>query len=140
MASSLSLSSRTRPTSCGSARLPTSRAMRIMAPARCALRVQAFGKKDLVEKVAAETGLTQEVCAQVVAATLDAVKETVVSGEKVSILGFGSFQGKDRKARTGRNPKTGEELQIAATRAPTFTPAKAFKDALKQEFINNPPK
>lgn len=133
----LSLSARAAPTSYGSACLSKARPMRTLAPARAALRVQAFGKKDLVDKVVQETGLTQDVCAAVVAATLDAVKDTVVSGEKVSILGFGSFQAKDRKARTGRNPKTGEELQIPATRAPTFTPSKAFKDAVKEEFLKN---
>jgi nucleoid DNA-binding protein len=74
-----------------------------------------------------------------VVALIEEIKASVTEGEKVSVPGFGTFQGKDRAARNGRNPKTGEPLTIAATRAPTFTPAKSFKDEIKEQYLKENP-
>ncbi|MFP9216771.1 HU-related DNA-binding protein HupN, partial [Enterococcus faecalis] len=61
----------------------------------------------------------------------DTISEALKSGEKVSIPGFGTFEVRERAARKGRNPQTGEEIDIPATKAPAFKPAKALKDAVK---------
>ncbi|MEO0434773.1 MAG: HU family DNA-binding protein [Cyanobacteria bacterium J06656_5] len=68
----------------------------------------------------------------VVSATIDTVMETVSEGEKVTLIGFGSFEPRDRKARDGRNPKTGEVIKIPATTVPAFSAGKAFKERVKE--------
>ena len=67
-----------------------------------------------------------------VSATIDTVMETVSEGEKVTLIGFGSFEPRDRKARDGRNPKTGEVIKIPATTVPAFSAGKAFKERVKE--------
>ena len=70
-----------------------------------------MNKGELVAAIAEETDLTQKQVEQVVTALLDAVKEQVAKGEKITLTGFGTFQKRDRKGRTGRNPRTGEEIK-----------------------------
>eukprot|EP00959_Pyramimonas_sp_CCMP1952_P331881 6949511-Pyramimonas_sp.AAC.1 len=91
----------------------------------------ALKKKELMQKVAKETGISEKEVTLAVSSALEAIMEALVEGDKVNLPGFGTFEGRDRKARNGRNPQTGEAIVIAATRAPAFVPSKALKDALK---------
>ncbi|MEK7274773.1 MAG: HU family DNA-binding protein [Candidatus Desantisbacteria bacterium] len=86
-------------------------------------------KADLVNAVA-ETGLTKKQAGDVVNAVLDGITEALQQGEKVQLIGFGSFSVKNRKARSGRNPKTGEVLNIDASNIPVFKPGEALKAAV----------
>ena len=67
-----------------------------------------------------------------VKATFDTITETMVKGDKVSLIGFGNFEVRERAARTGKNPQTGAEIKIAACKAPAFKPGKALKDAVNK--------
>lgn len=90
-----------------------------------------MNKSDLIERVATGTGESKATTEKLVNETLQAIVDDVAAGEKVSITGFGVFEARDRAARTARNPQTGEEMQVAATRVPAFKAGKAFKDAVK---------
>jgi DNA-binding protein HU-beta len=90
-----------------------------------------MNKADLVNLVAARTELTKTDVAQVVDALIDTIIDSVVDGKKVSILGFGSFEPRERSARQGLNPKTGEKIKIDAKRVPAFTAGKMFKDKVQ---------
>ena len=87
-------------------------------------------KADLVSAVA-ETGMTKKQAAQAVDAVIDAIKKAMAKGDKVSLVGFGSFSVKKRKARTGRNPQTGKAIKIKAKNMPVFSAGKGLKDAVK---------
>ena len=89
-----------------------------------------MNKGDVIEKVAETTGLSKADAARAVDAVLSAISGSLASGESVAIAGFGTFDVRERAARTGRNPKTGETLQIAASKAPGFKAGKALKDAV----------
>ena len=89
----------------------------------------AITKTELVASIASATGESQATVGRVVDGLFSAVSEAVAKGEKVTIPGFLSFETVNTAARTGRNPQTGETIQIAAKRAPKFSPAKALKDA-----------
>lgn len=89
-----------------------------------------MNKADLVAKVAEKSGVTKKDAEKAVAGIFVAVQEALVAGDKVQVLGFGTFEVKERAARTGRNPQTGEELQIAASKNPSFKPGKALKEAV----------
>lgn len=88
-------------------------------------------KTELAALVAAKTGLTKKAAMELVAETFDIITESLKEGEKVSIAGFGSFEAKERKARTAINPRTKEAVEVAATRVPKFTAGKKLKDAVK---------
>ena len=90
-------------------------------------------KADLIDGVASKTGLTKKDATSAVEALFDVVTETLADGERVQVIGFGSFEVRDRAARKGRNPQTGEEIQIAATKVPAFKAGKGLKDAVKGE-------
>ena len=87
-------------------------------------------KTELAALVAAKTGLTKKAALETVDATFDAVKAALAEGKKVSVAGFGSFEAKERKARTAINPRTKETVEVAATRVPKFTAGKTLKDAV----------
>ncbi len=87
-------------------------------------------KADLVAEVA-ETGMTKKDAAAAVDCIIDSIKKSLKKGEKVSLVGFGSFSVKKRAARTGRNPQTGAPLKIKAKNVPVFSAGKALKDAVK---------
>ena len=88
-------------------------------------------KQDLVKSVASKVeGATQKDIAVVIDTVIETIKETVASGEKVSLVGFGNFEVAERAERQGRNPKTGEAMTIAASKAPKFKAGKAFKDVV----------
>jgi DNA-binding protein HU-beta len=88
-------------------------------------------KKDLIEKIAAKAGLKKVEAEKALEAFEEAVVEALKSGDKVTLVGFGTFSVYERKARTGRNPQTGKEIKIPAKKAPKFTPGKLFKDSVK---------
>lgn len=85
-------------------------------------------KTDLVNVVAAETEVSKKTVDVVVNGVLEAIANALKEGDKVQLIGFGTFEVKESAAREGRNPKTGETIQIAASKKPAFTPSKAFKD------------
>ena len=90
-----------------------------------------LNKADLVNLVAARTELTKTDVSLVVDAAIETIIDSVVEGKKVSILGFGSFEPRERSARQGLNPKTGEKIKIPAKRVPAFTAGKMFKDRVQ---------
>ena len=87
-----------------------------------------MNKTDLIKKIAAENGLSQKQATAIVDGVFDHIMGSLAAREPVSIFGFGNFSCKHRDARQGRNPATGETIEIAASNTPIFKPAKAFKD------------
>ncbi|PEP09875.1 HU family DNA-binding protein [Bacillus wiedmannii] len=90
-----------------------------------------MNKTELTKVVADKAELTQKDAATATQAVLDAITTALANEEKVQILGFGTFEVRERSARTGRNPQTGEEMQIAALKAPAFKAGKELKEAVK---------
>ena len=90
-----------------------------------------MNKTELITAVAEKAGLTKKDVEKAVNALLETVKEEVAAGKKVQLIGFGTFEARSRKARTGKNPRTGEALNIEAATVPAFKAGKAFKDAVK---------
>lgn len=91
-----------------------------------------MNRKDLVETVAREADLSTAQADAALKALVDGVVAAVAAGDKVTIAGFGTFESRQRSARTGRNPQTGETMEIAASVAPAFKPAAGFKQAVSQ--------
>ena len=89
-----------------------------------------MNKTDLVEVVALKTGMTKKDAEAAVKAVNEAIAEALAAGDKVQLVGFGTYSVKARAAREGRNPKTGEKMTIAASKTPVFAASKALKDAL----------
>ncbi len=89
-----------------------------------------MNKAELIEAVAASADLSKASAARAVDAVIDAVSGALKSGDQVSVVGFGTFLVRERAARTGRNPKTGEPINIAASKVPSFKAGKALKDAV----------
>lgn len=88
-------------------------------------------KKDLTEVVAKKANLTNKASKDAVKAFLNGIRDSLKRNEKVVLTGFGTFSVRSRKARKGRNPKTGETITLSARKAPGFTPGKALKKAVK---------
>ena len=91
-----------------------------------------MNKTELVAAVAAKAGLTKEQAANAVNAVFGSMSEALTKGDKIQLVGFGTFAVKERAAREGRNPKTGESMTIAASKVPAFTAGKALKDAVNE--------
>jgi DNA-binding protein HU-beta len=91
-----------------------------------------MNKGELVDKVAEKSGVTKKQADSVLSAAIEAIMETVSKGDKVTLVGFGSFERRDRKEREGRNPKTGETMVIPATKVPAFSAGKQFKEMVSQ--------
>ena len=89
-----------------------------------------MNKTELINVVAAETGISKKDTEVVVAATLSAITEALKAGDKVQLIGFGTFEVKEVAAREGRNPLTGESITIEACKKPSFSASKALKDAV----------
>ena len=89
-----------------------------------------MNKNDLIEAVAERTGLAKSDAARAVEALLGTITEALQRGDTVAVSGFGSFVVRSRAARSGRNPRTGETIAIAASRSPAFKAGKALKDAV----------
>lgn len=90
-----------------------------------------MNKRDLIRKTAEETGLSQKDCEAAINALFDTIRKTVESGEKVQIIGFGTFELRERAARTARNPRTGETIIVPARRMPAFKPGAELKQAVQ---------
>ena len=90
-----------------------------------------MNKADLISVVAEKAGVSKKETERVVNATFEAVSGALSGGEKIQLVGFGSFEVKARAARTGRNPKTKEAIQIPASKTPVFKAGKALKEAVK---------
>ena len=88
-------------------------------------------KKDLVDKIAASVGLTKKQAAAALDATLEAIADSLKSGEPVLLTGFGKFEVRTRAARTGINPKTLEKIKLPATKVPAFKAGKALRAVVK---------
>lgn len=87
-----------------------------------------MNKGELVDKIAERASVTKKEADAVLTAALEAIMEAVSSKDKVTLVGFGSFEPRERKAREGRNPKTGEAMTIPATVVPAFSAGKLFKE------------
>ncbi|GBF72761.1 DNA-binding protein [Paenibacillus sp. 598K] len=87
-----------------------------------------MNKTDLIAKVAEATELSKKDATKAVDAVFDAISDALQSGDKVQLVGFGNFEVRERSARKGRNPQTGEEIEIAASKMPAFKPGKSLKD------------
>ena len=87
-----------------------------------------MNKKDLVQKIAETNELTKQQAADILDTVLDSIGDAIAAGDKVQLLGFGTFEKRERPARTARNPRTGETIEIAAASVPAFKPGKALKD------------
>ena len=87
-----------------------------------------MNKTELIAEVANKAGLSRKDAEKALGAVVETITEAVVKGDKVQLVGFGSFETKQREARTGRNPKTKETIEIPATRVPVFKAGKALKD------------
>lgn len=90
-----------------------------------------MNKGELVDVISAQTNVTKKQADEILTATIDTIVEAVASGDKVTLVGFGSFESRDRKEREGRNPQTGKALKIPATTVPGFSTGKVFKERVK---------
>lgn len=91
-----------------------------------------MNKAELIELVADKTETTKKVVNAFLDALIDSITQAVADGEKVTLVGFGSFEAKERKAREGRNPKTGEKMDIPAAVVPAFSAGKQFREAVNK--------
>ena len=91
-----------------------------------------MNKQELIDAVADEAGVEKSSAAETIDAVLATVSKTVAAGESVQLIGLGTFATGARAARSGRNPKTGETIEIPAAKTVKFTAGKAFKDAVSQ--------
>ena len=89
-----------------------------------------MNKTELIERIAQEADISKAAAEKAVNATIDTIKKTLKKGDSVALIGFGTFSVGKRAARTGRNPRTGEEIKIKAAKVPKFTAGKALKEAL----------
>ncbi|MDX8359874.1 MULTISPECIES: HU family DNA-binding protein [Bacillaceae] len=90
-----------------------------------------MNKAELINTVAESSELSKKDATKAVDAVFDTILETLKTGDKVQLIGFGNFEVRERAARKGRNPQTGEEIEIPASKVPAFKPGKALKDAVK---------
>ncbi|MGM0411721.1 MAG: HU family DNA-binding protein [Pseudomonadota bacterium] len=89
-----------------------------------------MNKSELIDAIAEGADLSKAAAGRALDATVDAVTDALKKNDQISIVGFGTFSVRERAARTGRNPRTGEEIKIAAAKVPAFKPGKALKDAV----------
>ena len=91
-----------------------------------------MNKTELYLKVAEMTGMERQQAEKAVGATLTAITEAMKAGDKVQLMGFGTFEVRARAAHTGRNPATGETIEVAASKTPVFRAGKALKDGVNE--------
>jgi len=89
-----------------------------------------MNKADLISKVAEKTNFTKKDAEKAVSAVLASIEESLSGGEKVQLVGFGTFEIRERAARKGRNPQTGQEINIAAAKVPVFKAGKALRESV----------
>ena len=95
-----------------------------------------MNKEELVQEIAKKAKVTQKEAAEILNGFVETVQKSVSKGEKVTLVGFGTFEARKRAARTGRNPQTGKEIKIAAKTVPAFTAGKKFKELVnKKQFF-----
>ena len=108
--------------------------------AKCGIITKSFAGKvgvinmnrtELISEMAEKAGVSKKDADNVLKAFIDTVESAVKADDKVQLVGFGTFESRERAAREGKNPRTGEKITIAASKVPTFKPGKAFKDLLK---------
>ncbi len=87
-----------------------------------------MNKAELIDMVSEKADVSKKDADAVLTAVIESIMESVANGDKVSLVGFGSFEPRDRKARDGRNPQTGETIKIPATTVPAFSAGKGFKE------------
>jgi DNA-binding protein HU-beta len=87
-----------------------------------------MNKGELVDRISQKATVTKKQADAVLSAAIETIMEAVSEGDKVTLVGFGSFERRDRKEREGRNPKTGEKMSIPATKVPAFSAGKLFKE------------
>ena len=92
-----------------------------------------MNKTELIEAIVKETGLKKKDAEAALGATVNAIETALAKGEKVQLVGFGTFETKKRAAREGRNPKTGATIKIKASKYPAFSAGKAFKDKVNKK-------
>lgn len=90
-----------------------------------------MNKTDLIAKVAEGAELSKKDATKAVEAVFEAISEALRNGDKVQLVGFGNFEVRERSARKGRNPQTGEEIEIPASKIPAFKPGKALRDGIQ---------
>ncbi|NGP43701.1 HU family DNA-binding protein [Bacillaceae bacterium SIJ1] len=90
-----------------------------------------MNKTDLINAVSESAELSKKEATQAVDAVFESISDALKDGDKVQLIGFGNFEVRERAARKGRNPQTGEEIEIPASKVPAFKPGKALKDAVK---------
>ncbi len=90
-----------------------------------------MNKTELIKNVAQNAEISQKEATVVVQTVVESITNTLAAGEKVQLIGFGTFEVRERAARTGRTPQTGEEMQIAASKVPAFKAGKELKEAVK---------
>jgi len=90
-----------------------------------------MNKSDLIDSVVEKTGMMRKDCEKAVNIILDVMSGTLAKGDKVQLVGFGTFEVRERKAREGRNPSTGETIKIAASKVPAFKAGRNLKDLVK---------
>ncbi|UOQ42706.1 HU family DNA-binding protein [Halobacillus salinarum] len=90
-----------------------------------------MNKTDLINAVSEKADLSKKDATQAVDSVFESIMGSLKDGEKVQLIGFGNFEVRERAARKGRNPQTGEEIEISASKVPAFKPGKALKDAVK---------
>lgn len=88
-------------------------------------------KAQLIDRVASQADISKAAAGRAIDAMIESITETLVDDDSVTLVGFGTFSVKERSARVGRNPQTGAEIQIAASKLPSFKAGKLLKDALK---------
>ena len=96
---------------------------------------QPMNRSELISSIADKSGLTKKDSEKALAAFIESVEEQLQRGEKIQLVGFGTFEVTERAARTGKNPQTGKEIKIPASKAPKFKAGKALKD-----LVNTKPK
>ena len=89
-------------------------------------------KTELIAAIAEQSGLTKKDAEKALAATIDTIIKAVAEGDKIQLTGFGTFEQRQRNARTGVDPRTGNKIEIAASKVPAFKAGKAFKDAVNK--------
>ncbi len=89
-----------------------------------------MNKSELIATVSENTDIPKTTVSKAVDSMMDAIKDALSDGDTVTLIGFGTFSVRDRAARVGRNPRTGERLDIKATKVPVFKPGKSMKDAV----------
>ena len=90
-----------------------------------------MNKAELINAIVEKSEMSKKDAEVALSAVIDSIKDALKAGEKVQIVGFGTFSGKERAARTGKNPATGETIEIAASKVPAFAAGKALKDEIQ---------